>query len=256
MIYETGLEAYMDGVALTSLGGICITDISHFPAQLEVTSTPLARAHGEHVLKEKWTKAQTVIEFILLGDSPAKRQEKCQAVVAWAKRGILMTNDRPWQQLNCICTDPPKIGSVIDRVERIRMVFTAYEIPFWEDTIPAEITLSGTSGEGFLFVPGNADTAFVEVEASPVSGTLNNLALTVNGNTITLAGLGATAGNPLRITYSHQLQRIIVGNDSALDKRTGGSADDLIAVCGNQNEFGMTADVMATVRFYARGKWL
>lgn len=249
-------EAYMNGIRLTSLGGIYITDISHRPAQMEVSTTPLARTHGEHILESKWSRAQVVIEFILLGSTPMARQEKCQAIAAWAKEGTLITSDRPFQQLKCICTDPPKIDSAMDRAARLTMEFTAYEDPFWEDELPATVILSGTEASGTLFVPGNADSAAVEIEAAPVGGTLNDLSLTVNGSSIILENLGATALNPLKISYSHKLQKITVGEISALGKRTAASADDLIARCGIPNAISMTADTAAFVRFIVRGKWL
>ena len=97
----------------------------------------------------------------------------------------------------------------------------------------------------------------VEVEAAPISGTLNRLTLTVGNETITLEGLGATTSSPLKILYTDQMiQSIRVGDDSALGKRTRSSADDLLAEIGAQTPVRMTADVAASVRFTARGKWL
>lgn len=252
------LEAYMNGVPLTSLGKILITNIGHTPAKQTVTTTSLAKLNGDRVLDRRWAQASVSIEFVMDGDSPEERQELCQSIAAWAKGGTLQTSDRYGQQLRCICTDPPSIQNTINRAERIKMTFTAYQQPFWEDELPEGVTLSGTSAEGSIFIPGNVDDmTVVEVEAAPISGTLNELTLTVGNNTITLEELGATTSSPLKIIYIDQMiQCILVGDDSALGKRTRSSADDLLAEIGAQTQVRMTADVAASVRFTARGKWL
>ena len=120
------LEAYMNGVPLTSLGKILQT----------VTSTPLAKMNGDRVLDRRWAQASVSIEFVMDGDSPGERQELCQSIAAWAKGGVLQTSDRYGQRLRCICTDPPSIQNTINRAERIQMTFTAYQQPFWEDELP------------------------------------------------------------------------------------------------------------------------
>ena len=250
------LEAYMGGVALTSLGGIQITNISYTPAQMEVVTTPMALMRGERVLKINRKQAMVSIEFVMPGISPVKRQEKLNAVIEWTKTGPLSVSDRPWQRLNCICTTPPRFASAISRTERLTIGFTAYGNPFWEDENPTVASLSGLNGSGSLYVPGTAEENYVEIQAAPASGTLNELTLTVGENTIVLSGLGATSSNPLTITYENGLQKIKVGNVSVLDKRTPASADNLIARIGAYNDISFTADVLTTVQFSARGLWL
>jgi len=256
MIYK--LEAYMDGIPLTSLGRVTITDISHNAATLAVSTAPLANVHGDRVLDRRWSQAAVTITVVLGGDSPAERQELCQSVAAWAKGRILQTSDRYGQQLRCICTVPPQIQNTINRVERISMTFTAYQNPFWEDEYPLMVTLSGTNDSGSIYVPGNVPAQTVlEIEAAPMSGTLNDLAITAGEHTLSFEGLGATALSPLKIVYTDQMiQKITVGDTSALDKRTRSSADDLLAEIGGHTVIGITANVGANVRFLARGKWL
>lgn len=252
------LEAYMNGIPLTSLGRIVITDIRHSPAKQTVTTTTIAKANGERVLERRWSQAEVSITFVIDGDSPSERQELCQSIAAWAKNGILQTSDRYGQQLRCICTDPPKIQNTVSRAERISMVFTAYQQPFWEEEFPTMVTLGGTAGESSIFVPGNVDDlTVIEVDAAPISGTLDDLTLTVGEHTITLEGLGATVSSPLKIAYTDQMiQSITVGQASAMSKRTRSSADDLLAAIGEQTAISMTANVSANVRFSVRGKWL
>lgn len=251
------LEAYMGGVALTSLGGIHITDISYNPAQAAVTTTPLALAMGDRLLQRKWSQPTVTIEFITPGISPEKRQEKLLAIVEWARTGTLTTSDKPGLRLNAVMSTPPAMESALSRLERLKIGFTAYETPYWEDEIPTEAAMSGRTGSGWLTVRGTAeDDAQVEITATPNSGTLNSLSLTVGGNTIHLEGLGATILTPLRIFYEDNIQRIMVGDASALDKRTGVSADDLLAKLNTPNEIGFSADVLTSVQFSARGLWL
>lgn len=256
---KTGLEAYINGIGLSTLGNIYITNISYKPAELEITTASLAQSNGENIVKQSWTRAQVTVEFVLLCDSPAARQAKYNEVVCWFRneKSLLQVSDRPWQQLRCICTDPPKITRAIERNERLSMTFTAFETPFWEERTLSVMALTGTEEEGVLYLPGNIWNAKTEITATPDSGTLNSLSITVGGTVISFTNLGATSANPLTITYDDRsIQSIKVGPSSAMSKRTSSSSDDLLAKCGANNQVGFTANVAAEVIFKARGLWL
>lgn len=252
------LEAYMDGEPLTATHrGIYITGIEHTPAQADTRTAALANRHGETLISRRMREASVELSFLINAGSIAERQEICQKVARWAQGSILQTSDRRGQQLRCVCTELPKIEEIMNRAEVIHARFTAYELPFWEEKYPSVLSLSGSSQEGNLFVPGNTGESFVEVTVTPASGTVNTITLTVGETMIRFMNLGATAANPLRICYDdHMIQKITVGSASALNKRTAASDDDLLAVCGKINTFGYVADGNVNVTFTARGLWL
>ena len=82
------------------------------------------------------------------------------------------------------------------------------------------------------------------------------LTLTVGGTSMSFSSLGATLANPMTITYdANGIQSIRVGSTSAMSKRSGTSADDLIGICGKINEISFTANINVTAVFRFRGAW-
>ena len=252
------LEAYMNGISMTSIHpGILVTNIQTPPPAMNISTNQLAGRNGERVESQKRTRAKTTISFVFPGSSIAERQLICQQVASWARQGILQVSNRQGQRLRCICTSPPSISDVMDRAEELKVELTAYSQPFWEENTASTTTLTGTSGNGTLYVPGNGGEVLVEITATPTSGTLNSLTLTVGGDTMSFTSLGATSANPFRLTYSDEgIQSIKVGNTSVLGKRSAASADDLRAASGGLNTISMTANVASSVVFSTRGVWL
>ncbi len=249
-------EAYMDGVALSAVNpNLLITDIQPEVSDIDYEYEQLARRAGGFITKETQEGSSVTITFQLRLYSISERQAAIQEVQRWAKGQILETNDRPGQRLWAKCTSLPRITSAMQWTEEISMTFTAFEHPFWEELTPSVLSLTGTSQTGNLFVPGNAGETLVEVIATPGSGTLNALSITVGNTTMSFTSLGATASNPLTVTYDGRLiQSIKVGTTSAMSKRTG--ADDLLAVCGTNNAVSITAGTSSTITLSARGLWL
>ena len=254
------LEACMNGIPLSGLhDGIYIADITHKPAELKINTERIAGREGDRILQKSWSKAETTISFYLIGNSMQERQAACQQIAEWAKKGTLETSDRPGQRLCCICAQAPTLGGAMQRLRTIEIRFTAYELPFWEETIPTKVTMTGTSGSKSVFIPGNAEGALVEAKASVESGSLTAITLTAGSTSMAFTGGPlANDSNPMEITYDDQLiQSIKRGNTSLIDKRTAASADDLLAKCGAINAFTFSgANVSATVEFSVRGLWL
>ena len=248
-------EAYMDGVALSSINpNLIIHDIQHNAAKPTIDKAALAHRNGAIWLNKTFDGTSVTITFELHIYGISERQKACQEVVRWAQGAILQTNDRIGQQLHVLCTEYPKIESAMDYTDEISMTFAAYNFPFWEEKTPAKLSLTGTSGEGTLFVPGNAGDALVEVTVKPNS-TMANITLTVEDTSITITGAGATTSQPLVISYTDKgIQKIMRGTTSLLDKRTG--SDDLIATSGKINSFSYSSSANVTVEFSVKGVWM
>ena len=248
-------EVWMNDIPLSGLSGdIFVSAIAHKPAAITLNTSGTAGRDGERVQSIKRKGTTVKVSFILKKTENGKRQEIVQEVAAWADKGILQTSDRPGKRLHVLCVEPPYVPDVCDWATPISMTFQAFEHPFWEESLPSETTLTGTSGSGTLYVPGNAGKTLVEVIATPASS-MADITFTVGSTSITLTGVSATSSAPVKIIYDENgIQQILSGTTSVLNKRTGN--DDLLAECGVKNDVGFSASESVTVMFMARGLWL
>ena len=255
---QNQLNAWMDGNALTDLHPMLfLEEISCTPAEATFTTSVTARRHGERLLNTRRTTPTVTITLRILTEDRVSRQTVYQRLVTWASGRELRISDRPGQALHCVCTKLPEMSSVMKWTEPFSLTLSGFEHPFWEETVPSLLSISGSSGSGDLYIPGNGGEVYGEVTVTPPSGsTLNTLALTVGSTSMSFSCLGATLANPMTITYdANGIQSIRVGSTSAMSKRSGTSADDLIGICGKINEISFTANVNVTAVFRFRGAW-
>lgn len=249
-------EAYLNGIALSSVSAdILILDVEYPTPNIRSETFTVAKRQGARVHRRYVEKTSVTINFAIRNYDTRARQRICGAVTKWAKKGgILKINDREGQRLRCVCDAPPVITSSLRWTDTLRVVFVAYSLPFWEEVVPSFLRLSGTQGEGLLFVPGSVDGAMVEAVIK-ANGALSTVTLGANGSTMTLSGLSVASGQIIKIAYDdNMIQSIKVGSTSLLNKRTG--ADDLLVNCGETNTLTMSANASVTVDFSARGLWL
>lgn len=252
------LNAWMDGNALTDLHPMLfIEEISCTPAEISFVSTTAARRDGELMLSSRRSAPTVTITLRILTEDRVNRQAVYQRLVTWASGSELRISDRPGQALRCVCTGMPAMGSVMKWTEPFTLTLTGFEHAFWRETVVSTLTLSGTSGSGQLYIPGNGGAVCGEVVVTPPTGaTLNTLTLTVGSTSMSFSSLGASLTNPLTITYDdRRIQSIKVGSTSALSKRTGASADDLLGICGKLNNISFTSNVNVSAVFRFRGAW-
>lgn len=248
-------EVILNGIALSSIDPkILILDVKPIQQDIQTSTFRVAHRDGARINRRYVESAGVTISFEIHEYSIRRRQEICSAIVRWAKNGgELETNDRYGQFLKCVCSKKPYIDSAMKWTTPLSMTFTAYEIPYWQEKIPATVQLTGTSATGSLYVPGNVDGALVEVNAK-ANASLSTVTFGVNGRTLTLSGLSVTANQVIKITYDDQaIQSIKVGSTSLLDKRTG--VDDLLANCGEGNVFTLSAGASVDATFSVRGLW-
>ena len=245
-------EAYMDGIALSSIDpSIYILNIEPGDASRKFKSNKVAGRYGLRLSGVEVESTSETITFEIHEYDTVKRMAICQNVQKWAKGEILTVSDRPGQRLRCVCESLPKVNAR-DWTEAISMTFTAYNPPFWEEETKTVVSITGTSVNQTVYVPGNAEEALVElsVKANASAG-----GFTVAVNEVQLTVLVSMAVNDVvTITYDKKgIQSIKKGNTSILDKRTG--ADDLLAKCGVLNVFALSSDASVTATFSVRGCW-
>lgn len=251
----TRYEAIIDGIALSSINpDIIIHDINPVIGEYSYKTNTIAKRAGGLLTNEVLGSASVVISFEIHNYSIQKRQQICQDIIQWARGSVLETNDRKGQFLRGKCVSFPYVNSALEWTQIMTLTFSAFEQPYWQEKAESVLELSGTTNEGTLFVPGNAENTLVEAVITPVS-TMANITINVGDTTMTLTGCGATTANPVVISYdSKRFLSINVGSTSILDKRTGD--DDLLAVCGQDNEISYTASANVGVEIRARGLWM
>ena len=250
-------QAILNNVALSSISDkILILDIKPVAQNIQDSTFRTAKRDGARINRRYIGSIGVTISFGIYEYNTSRRQDICADIARWAKNGgVLETNDRPGQYLQCVCSKMPVVDSARDWTKALQMTFMAYEVPYWQEKAAASATITGTSATGSLYVPGNADGALVEVSAKANASLSGSVVLGVNGRTLTLSGLSLSANDVIRITYDTEaIQSIKVGNTSLLDKRTG--VDDLLANCGENNALSLTASASVSATFSVRGLWV
>ena len=251
-------EVMLDGVPLSSMHDeLMILDIQHTPAQRQANVARKAKGNGGYVSGIYQQQTTVSVLFELHVYDIRERQRVCDEIATAAINcKILQTSDRPGKRLHVICDQPPAIESAQQWTSQIAMTFSAYSIPFWEESVPASIALSGTSKTGSFFVPGNAGETFVDVEVTAPSG-ISSLTISVGSTTIALTGLSVAAGGVVKMTHDENgILSIKNGNTSLLSHRTAASSDDLLVISGKQNNVSISANKAVSCNFKARGVWL
>ena len=212
-------EAYLNNIALSSVDPkILILDIQYSTPSIKNEGYTLAKRNGTYIYDRYTDKTSVSI------------------------------------RLRCICDAFPTIASARNWTDALQIVFTAYALPYWEEEFEKTLTLTGTSANGTLYVPGNVDGALITASIK-ANAALSSVNLTANGKTLSLTGLSVSSGQTINITYDNALiQSIKVGSTSLLNKRTG--ADDLLAKCGENNVLSVSASASVNATFKVRGLWL
>ena len=248
-------EAWIDGEALGAISpDLYICAITYTPAAVTINVNEIVGRWGELEETTRWKGASVTVSFYLRKSTGQERQAILEQVGRWARGKYLEISDRLGERLRVICSAPPYVPDHLSWTDAISVTFRTLAQPFWERQTPAILTLSGETGSGNLFVPGNIGKALVEVDAAPASGTLANITLTVGDTSITLNGVNATSTDHLKITYDERgIQSIKRGTTSVMSARTAASSDDLLAECGKISSISFSASTSASVTFSARG---
>ena len=249
------IEAWMDGVALSSLGPYLIQGVQEDPAEVDAMATPRLGMDGQWPGVQRRTALRVVIlvairELYDLG----RRSMLAETLAGWARGSILQLSNHPERRLRVRCTGWPSVGAARSYTEELRVELTAWTPPYWEDQQPARLTLTGDQAEGSIRLPGTA-RAPIAVTVTPTSA-LTDFAVTVGGQTITLEELAVPAGEQLLLTRDDEDNlQITSGGVSLMRRRTPASADDLYCEPGAV-AVSYGANVNCEVLFEARGRWI
>ena len=212
---------------------------------------------GQRVTGQHWETLEVNITYAI--NVPKRemqlRREIFDAVNAWAMRkGWLTVNWLPGRRFYVDKVVLPGSGDMWQWTEEYTITFRAYNVPFWQDELPAQAS-SGTVSSGRVWVPvgGNMRTV-MDASFRNMSGmVINNLWIQANGNRITLSGLGLGGSSTLQISHGMDgILRITAGGASVYNKYTG--ADDLYVNPGNV-AVDFAADRAGILTAQAYGRW-
>lgn len=183
------------------------------------------------------------------------RQSVIQLVNGWAKSGWLTINTRPYQRLYVTCTQPANY-KVFSWSEDMTVAFTAYDEAYWQDAVPARVSLSGTDASVSV-TPRGTRACCLQAEITNASGgTVNTLSLAANNSQMAFEGLALAAGKTLVIAYDERhLLTATVDGVSKLSCRTAASADDLWIDPRKANPVRFVAARACSVSLILRGEY-
>lgn len=244
----------LNGVTPESIDpALRVTDMTELPPRRRVTTVPTAR-HGLRLLSHVRESLTVRISFVIPEYDPARRRELLQKLHAWADPGgVLTITDRPGQMLQVACDTLPML-SALAWSDVVNIDLTAYETPFWQR---AEETRVVTAGEAVLTLPGDAEDVPVSCEVTNTGAApVTYVTLTCGDTQMTFTDLNLTSGAALTVDASGAHLTASIAGESVLMRRTGESADLLLADSGRAAPVAVTADGTVSAAFFARGRLL
>lgn len=254
-----GLEIALDGQRLNDLDSRVLTLDVRMSPETRLTAYLPGGGHGMRGAGVKRTSLTVSVLFELHEQDLLQRQALVDRVMAWCGGRQLTLNTLPGRRLRVICTALP-MPSALRWTEPLTAVFTAYEVPFWEEEQPSRASGDGAALHLLLDLPGNADTV-LEAQAENRSGqACSMLTMQCGGEMLCFEALGLAPGETLRITHDEAGRLCLTitgaaGTRSAYASRMASAADEVTLHPG-RNDVACTADVPLHWQAMARGRWL
>lgn len=221
----------LNGVQLDQIdNSIVIRRVDPGVTHESVQAVSLMGGAGQRITGEHWDTLEVSVSFAI--DIPKKqlaaRRAVFDQVIAWAlAKGWLTVNWLTGKRMHVDKVVIPDSGDMFAWTNDFTIVFRAYAVPFWTDDEATEAT--GSS----ITVPGNVETV-CDAEITNGSGsTIDTLSVGVGDSSMSFTNLGLADGERLVIGHGDDGMlyiRIYTGESyyrRVMDKRTGGSSDDL-----------------------------
>lgn len=270
---RTRFACSLDGQPLEGVAPcLAILDIRESAPALTCHTARPARGEGTLLLSQSCDSRPVTIVFALRDRSPARRGEAMEAVQRWSRGSRLEVSSRPGRFLTVCCTTLPAVDSAQRWSEGLKIVFTAYEVPFWQDKHLSRAILTGAAGSGVapltgsLYAGGTARETPVDVQVknTSASATCQHLTLTAGESRFAFTGLALLPGETLRAQTDDRDRLALTilsaagSPRSAMACRTGDSSDALLLPCGARSAVSISAEESVTLEaaFQTRGRWL
>ena len=241
---------------------IVIRSVDLGEPQENVTAADLCGGYGQRITSQHWQMLEVTVAWAM--DIPKKqlsaRKEVFDKVNKWAlQKGWLTVNYITGRRMRVDKVIVPGSGDLWEWTNEFKITFRAYGVPFWQDsTATTETIAAADENSGTITVPGMIDTV-CDAEITNASGsTINTMTVTVGSSSFEFSGLGLADEERLVIGHGDDgvlYIRKYTGSSyfvRVMDKRTGGSSDDLYVSPGDNAITITGGDVTATVSCYGR----
>ena len=212
---------------------------------------------GQRMTTQHWETLDVSVRWAM--DIPktdlARRREVFEAVTAWAlKAGWLTVSYMADRRMYVDKVILPGSGNLWSWTDEFTITFRAYNVPFWQDTLPVTTQGNVASGRMYIDVRGHAQTV-LDAEIRNISGIMiPNLSISAGGNTLTFTGVNLGGNATLKIHHGTDgLLRIEVGGSSVYHKYSG--ADDLYVNPGSV-AVDYSADRAGILTVTNYGRWI
>lgn len=196
-----------DGVDIRRVADVQIEDVRVSPIDFNPTTRTRPVAPGSFFVRNRCGTRTVAVTFAIQSDDMNQRQASLLAVSAWAKSDAeykLELPGHPDHYLMAVCTGKPEPSTRQWWEAKLRLVFTCFENPFWNDRVEKSVAC----GTAFR-VLGDAPP-LMRIERT-LSAAASNQSYGLNGNTITFSSI--PAGN---LVIDLDKQTAVVGNSSIM----------------------------------------
>lgn len=258
----TRYDATLAGTPLSMLGdAVYVLDIRESSPSYRTISTDAFRRMGSRLIAQYRQGLTVTIRFAIRVRDPHTRQLLASGICAWAaQEGYLTLSTRPDQRLYVRCTRLPYIDSALRWTGELTAEFTAYEVPFWENTVETSLSFAAainTMAYQDLYVPGTTETplnASLDIINGATAFRIGRSDTAYHG--LTFSGMTLGAGSTVEITHDAQgLLSVSSGGGSLMPYLQASSDDDVFFKPG-VNTLYFYADDTVRVNARIRGRWL
>lgn len=280
-------DVTLGGVALTTLSDkIYIRDIIEEPYEEEIFKASKAYYAGQRVSKKVRRALSVRVVFVVRERNPQKRAEIFDSIASWAESdSTLWVNYRivtkvmeggytykEGRQLSrVVVTEPPAMNGANKWTQDVSMVFTAFDVPYWEDISEYRFPFSAHGVDmfnrytytGTIYNYGTASETPVTMKiTNDSSSQLQSMTIQCGNSWFYFENLDIDPGAGLTIGYNENGILEIMekradgyngGNKAPC--RTAASQDDLIVAPGSV-DVQVSANVPVSGHFYMRGRYL
>lgn len=159
-----------NGVDLTESFPVKIEDIVVSPINIETVARPRAIQYGSEFVRMHGSTRTVTITFALLDINIDEREQFMQDIRDWSKIGAEYTLELPQfpnRHLECAVTQLPDNSYRKWWENKLRLIFTCYNNPFWTSNELIEVPC------GFTFSIGGSATPLMTIERSGVTQLTN-----------------------------------------------------------------------------------
>lgn len=257
----TRYRAWLDDSALDEIAdSIYILDIQEAEPDMSVVSLGFAGRDGSMLASKNRLSLQVHIRLQIREYDTARRKEVLSRVLTWAQGETLTISDRPGQRLGVTLDAPPSVSS-LKWTETLTLTFTARDMPFWRDSSPEMISITGTSATGEITLGGNRLSCPTVYVTNKAATAVNSLTLTIGETKIQLESLNLLPEGILMIVHVVYTVMVLMALDDnprvfVNGLLTDGSSDYLSIPPNEATTVTVEADAEVAVTVVAQGVWM